>query len=47
MSLPRAAQQNNREEVERLLRSGSDVNEREKSVVRNIINHKFVYNIFS
>ena len=27
MSLPRAVAQNNREEVERLLRSGSDVNQ--------------------
>ena len=44
MSLPRAAQENNREEVERLLRSGSDVNE--KGVVRYIIKHathQFVY----
>ena len=29
MSLPDAAKQKNREEVERLLRSGSDVNERD------------------
>ena len=28
MSLPSAAKRNNREEVERLLRSGSDVNEK-------------------
>ena len=44
MSLPRAAKQNNREEVERLLRSGSDVNE--KDGVRYIIKHAshiFVY----
>ena len=44
MSLPRAAEENNREKVERLLRSGSDVNE--KSQVRYIIKHathKFVY----
>ena len=44
MSLPRAARGNNREEVERLLRSGSDVNE--KDGVRYIIkhtSHKFVY----
>ena len=41
MSLPDAVRQNNREEVERLLRSGSDVNE--KDGVRYIINHKFVY----
>ncbi len=30
MSLPRAVQENNREEVERLLRSGSDVNEKDE-----------------
>ena len=42
MSLPGAAERNNREEVERLLRSGSDVNEKDR--VRYIINHKFVYN---
>ena len=44
MSLPRAVQENNREEVERLLRSGSDVNE--KGGVRCIIKHathQFVY----
>ena len=44
MSLPGAAERNNREEVERLLRSGSDVNE--KDWVRYIIKHathKFVY----
>ena len=44
MSLPRAVIQNNREEFERLLRSGSDVNE--KYGVRYIIkhtSHKFVY----
>jgi len=35
MSLPRPAQENNREEVERLLRSGSDVND--KDWVRYII----------
>ena len=35
MSLPEAAQQNSREEVERLLRSGSDVNEKDR--VRYII----------
>ncbi len=29
MNLPRAVDQNNREEVERLLRSGSDVNEKD------------------
>ena len=39
MSLSRAVQENNREEVERLLRSGSDVNEKDR--VRCIINHKF------
>ncbi len=44
MSLPRAAQENNREEVERLLRSGSDVNEKDR-VRYNIkhATHKFVY----
>ena len=44
MSLPRAAERNNREEVERLLRSGSDVNER-LWVRYNIkhATHKFVY----
>ena len=44
MSLPAYVRQNNREEVERLLRSGSDVNE--KNRVRYIIKHathKFVY----
>ena len=44
MSLPRAVDQNNRDEVERLLRSGSDVNE--KNGVRYINKHatnKFVY----
>ena len=44
MSLPNAAFFNNREEVERLLRSGSDVNE--KDGVRYVIKHathKFVY----
>ena len=44
MSLPRAAEFNNREEVERMLRSGSDVNE--KGWVRHNIKHathKFVY----
>ena len=44
MSLPEAVKHNNREEVERLLRSGSDVNE--KDGVRYIIKHathKFVY----
>ena len=44
MSLPNAAKCNQREEVERLLRSGSDVNE--KGGVRYIIKHathKFVY----
>ena len=44
MSLPRAVIQNNREEFERLLRSGSDVNE--KDGVCYIIkhtSHKFVY----
>ena len=44
MSLPRAVEQNKREEFERLLRSGSDVNE--KDGVRYIIkhtSHKFVY----
>ena len=44
MSLHRAVDQNNREEFERLLRSGSDVNE--KDWVRYIIkhtSHKFVY----
>ena len=44
MSLPYAVAQNKREEVERLLRSGSDVNE--KDWVRYIIkhtSHKFVY----
>ena len=35
MSLPGAAERNNREEVERLLRSGSDVNEKDR--VRYII----------
>ena len=35
MSLPRAAEENNREEVERLLRSGSDVNQKDE--VRYII----------
>ena len=44
MSLPRAAERNDREEVERLLRSGSDVNERD-GVRYNIkhATHKFVY----
>ena len=42
MSLPGAAERNNREEVERLLRSGSDVNEKQDGVCF-IINHKFVY----
>ena len=37
MSLPRAVEQNKREEFERLLRSGSDVNE--KDGVRYIIKH--------
>jgi len=44
MSLPGAVERNNREEVERLLRSGSDVNEKDR--VRYIIKHathKFVY----
>ena len=44
MSLTSAAGENNREEGERLLRSGSDVNE--KDWVRYIIkhtSHKFVY----
>ena len=44
MSLPRAVDQNKREEVERLLRSGSDVNEQDG--VRYIIkhtSHKFLY----
>ena len=36
MSLPRAVVQNKREEVERLLRSGSDVNEQD--YVRYILN---------
>ena len=46
MSLPRAAEQNSREEVERLLRSGSDVNEKGDVGVRYVIKHathKFVY----
>ena len=45
MSLPKAAEQNNRKEVERLLRSGSDVNGKEDGV-RYVIKHathKFVY----
>ena len=44
MSLPRAAERNDREEVERLLRSGSDVNEI-GGVRYNIkhATHKFVY----
>ena len=37
MSLPEAIKHKNREEVERLLRSGSDVNE--KDGVRYIIKH--------
>ena len=44
MSLLDAVCENNREEVERLLRSGSDVNEKDR--VRYIIKHathKFVY----
>ena len=44
MSLPRVVDHNNREEFERLLRSGSDVNE--KDYVRYIIKHTshiFVY----
>ena len=44
MSLLEAVDQNNREEFERLLRSGSDVNE--KDGVRYIIkhtSHKFLY----
>ena len=44
MSLRRAAERNDREEVERLLRSGSDVNV--KDGVRYVIKHathKFVY----
>lgn len=42
--LPDAVERNNREEVERLLRSGSDVNERD-GVRYNIkhATHKFVY----
>ena len=45
MRLHKAANQNNREEVERLLRSGSDVNERDDRVCYNIkhATHKFVY----
>ena len=44
MSLPRAAERNDREEVERLLRSGSDVNEKgDVSYVIKHATHKFVY----
>ena len=45
MSLPAYVRQNNREEVERLLRSGSDVNYVESWVRYNIkhATHKFVY----
>ena len=39
MSLPEAVKHNNREEVERLLRSGSDVNEKDLDYVRYIIKH--------
>ena len=44
MSLPRAAERNDREEVERLLRSGSYVNGKD-GVRYNIkhATHKFVY----
>ena len=45
MSLPAYVRQNNREEVERLLRSGSDVNYVESWVRYNKkhATHKFVY----
>ena len=44
MSLPRAAERNDREEVERLLRSGSDVNEKDwVRYVTKHATHKFVY----
>ncbi len=44
MSLPGAAQENNREKVERLLRSGSDVNEKDwVRYVTKHATHKFVY----
>ena len=39
MSLRNAVIQNNREEFERLLRSGSDVNEKDLDYVRYIIKH--------
>ena len=39
MSLPNAVYLNNREEFERLLRSGSDVNEKDLDYVRYIIKH--------
>ena len=46
MSLPRAVEQNKREEVEQLLRSGSDVNEQDG--VRYILNIQVInFYIFS
>ena len=43
MSLPIAVCEHKREEVERLLRSGSDVNERWVRYIIKHTSHKFVY----
>ena len=44
MSLPEAVIEDNRKEVERLLRSGSDVNQTDgvRYIIKHV-NHKFVY----